>query len=100
MRARRGNETGWGTRTHPTYATYEEVEKALESMRTGKAEGPDEIPAELLKLGGETVTVAMHKMITYVWKTGIWLDSRHSRRSYRYSSRETRQFAPTTVRYP
>jgi len=28
-------------------------------MRTGKAEGPDEIPAELLKLGGETVTGAM-----------------------------------------
>ena len=54
--------------------TYEEVEKALELMRTGKAEGPDEIPAELLKLGGETVTMAMHKMITYVWKTGIWPD--------------------------
>ena len=32
--------------------TYDEVEKAIKSMRTGKAEGPDEIPAELLKLGG------------------------------------------------
>ena len=55
--------------------TYEEVEKAIKSMRTGKAEGPDEIPVELLKLGGETVTGAMHTMITYVWKTGIWPDN-------------------------
>jgi len=54
--------------------TYEEVEKAIKSMRTGKVEGPDEIPAEHLKLGGETVTGAMHKMITYIWKTGIWPD--------------------------
>jgi len=43
-------------------------------MRTGKAEGPDKIPAELLKLGGETVTGAMHKLITHVWITGNWPD--------------------------
>jgi len=55
-------------------ATYEEVEKAIKSMRTGKAEGADEIPAELLKLGGETVTGAMHNMITHVWITGNWPD--------------------------
>jgi len=77
--------------------TYGEVEKAIKSIKTGKAEGPDEIPAELLKLGGETVTGAMHKLITHVWITGNWPDNRLS---YRYSRRVTRQFALTTARYP
>ena len=54
--------------------TYEEMEKALKLVRTGKAKGPDEIPAELLKLGGDTVAEAMHKMIMYDWKTGNWPD--------------------------
>ena len=52
--------------------TYGEVEKAIKSMKTRKAEGPDEIPAELLKLGGETVTAAMHRLITHVWITRNW----------------------------
>jgi len=78
--------------------TYKEVEKALKSMRTGKAEGPDEIPAEPLKLGGETVTTAMHKMIMYVRKPESGLTTGHSRHSYRYSRREIREFALTTAR--
>ena len=76
-------------------STYEEVEKALKTMRTGKAEGPDEIPAEVRKLGGETVTMEMYKM-TYVWKTGIWPDDWTQSTFVPLLRRETRQFAPTT----
>ena len=52
--------------------TYEEVERAFKSMKVGKAVGPDEVSAELLKLGGETVTRALHKIIVKVWETGKW----------------------------
>jgi len=52
--------------------TLEEVEKALKSLKPGKAAGPDEIPAELLKLGEESVTVALHRIIVITWKTGKW----------------------------
>jgi len=34
-------------------ASLTEVEKAIKSMKPGKAAGPDEIPAELIKLGAK-----------------------------------------------
>ena len=52
--------------------TLEEVEKALKSVSTGKAAGYDGIPAEMLKLGGNSVTRAMHRLIQIVWSTGKW----------------------------
>ena len=39
-----------GGNLEPT-PSLEEVEKAIKSVKPGKAAGPDEIPAELLKLG-------------------------------------------------
>ena len=41
-------------------------------MKPGKAAGPDEIPAELLKLSKGTVNKAMHKINEGVWQTGKW----------------------------
>ncbi|KAL8572151.1 hypothetical protein ACOMHN_057826 [Nucella lapillus] len=35
--------------------SYEEVNKAIKQMTTGKAPGPDAIPAEVYKTGGETI---------------------------------------------
>jgi len=35
--------------------------KAINAMKPGKAAGPDEFPAELLKFGEGTVIKAMHK---------------------------------------
>jgi hypothetical protein len=52
--------------------TYEEVEKAMKDTHNGKAVGPDGIPIELLKAGGDTVTQAMHSIILTVWRTGQW----------------------------
>ena len=52
--------------------TLEEVKKALESTGSGKAAGPDELPVELLKLGGDSVVEALHRIIKCVWTTGKW----------------------------
>ena len=51
-----------------------ETEKALRSMANGKAMGPDELPAELLKLGlsdsSHEILLAFHDIIVAVWMTG------------------------------
>ena len=54
--------------------TVEEVNKALESIKNGKAAGPDGTPIELLKLGEDSVVKAMHRIIVCVWQTGKWPD--------------------------
>ena len=46
-----------------------EVEKDLDSMKNGKAAGPDGIPAELLKYGGKPMIEVMHKVIQWVGET-------------------------------
>jgi len=83
-------EVKLGGEREPT-STYEE-EKALKVMRTRKTEGPDEIPAELLKLGGDSVTKAMNK-ITSV--TGLRIG--HNPPPYHFSRKETRQYVLTTA---
>jgi len=55
-------------------STVEEVKKALESTKSGKAARPDGIPIELLKLGEDSVVKAMHRIIVCVWETGKWSD--------------------------
>jgi len=57
----------------------DEIEKALKSMKPGKAAGPDGLPTELLQLGGDTVARELHKIIQAVWNTGQWpVDWRNS----------------------
>jgi len=41
-------------------------------LKDGKAAEPDEIPSELLKLGGDSFASALHRIITKVWQTGKW----------------------------
>ena len=55
-------------------SSREEGEKAIKSLKDSKAAGPDEIPSELLKLGGDSVTSALHRIITLVWQIGKWLE--------------------------
>ena len=51
-----------------------ETKKALRSMVNGKAVGPDELPAELLKLvlsdSSHEILLAFHDIIVDVWMTG------------------------------
>ncbi|CAN0457206.1 unnamed protein product, partial [Ascophyllum nodosum] len=50
-----------------------ETKKTLRSMANGKAMGPDELPAELLKLGlsdnSHEILLAFHDIIVAVWMT-------------------------------
>ena len=47
-------------------------EKALKPLKPDKAVRPDGIPSEMLKLGAEKVTKALHRIIKTVWTSGQW----------------------------
>ncbi|PNF20430.1 hypothetical protein B7P43_G08115 [Cryptotermes secundus] len=48
--------------------TKEEVEEAVKEQKLNKAPGGDNIPAELLKAGGQEGTIALHRIINKVWE--------------------------------
>ena len=45
-----------------------EVELAIDKLKSHKSPGIDEIPAELIKAGGRTICLEIHKLITSIWK--------------------------------
>ena len=45
-----------------------EVELAIDKLKSHKSPGIDEIPAELIKVGGRTICLEIHKLITSIWK--------------------------------
>jgi len=50
-----------------TPLTYEEVNKAIKQMTTGKAPGLDAIPAEVYKTGGETIRSQLTSLFQSMW---------------------------------
>ncbi|PNF20714.1 hypothetical protein B7P43_G17652 [Cryptotermes secundus] len=48
--------------------TKEEVEEALKEQKLNEAPGGDNIPAELLKAGGQAGITALHRIINKVWE--------------------------------
>jgi hypothetical protein len=50
---------------HPT---VEEVRNSLRTLKNNKAPGDDNIPAELLKYGGNKVIKSIHDLVTLVWE--------------------------------
>ena len=44
-----------------------EVELAIEKLRRQKSPGTDQIPAELIKVGGRTIHLETHKLINSIW---------------------------------
>jgi len=49
-----------------------EVARAIRQTASRKATGPDEVPAELFKAGGEMVLDRMHRICVAIWETGEW----------------------------
>ena len=45
-----------------------EVELAIDKLKNHKSPGIDEIPVELIKAGGGTICLEIHKLITSIWK--------------------------------
>jgi hypothetical protein len=44
-----------------------EVEVAIEKLKSYKSPGVDQIPAELIKAGGETLRFEIYKLIKLIW---------------------------------
>jgi len=49
-----------------------EVARAIRQTASRKATGPDDVPAELFKAGGETALNRMHRICVTIWETGEW----------------------------
>ena len=45
-----------------------EVELAIDKLKSHQSPGIDQIPAELIKAGGRTICLEIHKLITSIWK--------------------------------
>ena len=45
-----------------------EVELDIDKLKSHKSHGIDQIPAELIKAGGRTICLEIHKLITSIWK--------------------------------
>ena len=45
-----------------------EFELVINRLKSHKSPGVDEIPAELIKAGGGTICLEIHKHITFIWK--------------------------------
>ena len=50
----------------------EEVEIAVASLKKGKSAGVDNIPAELVQAGGETMIFVLTEICNRIWRTGEW----------------------------
>jgi len=61
----------------------------LFSQVNGKSSGKDEVPAELLKIAGETTMDKMYRIYTVLWETGEWPDDwMNIQYSFRYQRKE------------
>ncbi|CAH1245993.1 Hypp7629 [Branchiostoma lanceolatum] len=51
-------------------SSLEETQKAIKQLQGGKAPGPDGIPSEILKEGGEAVTAKLTELLQMFWREG------------------------------
>ena len=49
---------------------YEKAEIAVASLKKGKSSGLDNIPAELVQAGGETMVDVLTEICNRIWRTG------------------------------
>ena len=59
-------------RRRSTTILHEEVEIAVAALKKRKSAGVDNIPAELVQAGGETITDVLAEICNKIWRTGEW----------------------------
>jgi hypothetical protein len=52
--------------------TYGEIKTTLLNLKSGKAAGPDRIPNEMLKYGGDGLANALRKLFNHIWLSEKW----------------------------
>jgi hypothetical protein len=57
-----------GDTTSSEVPTFEEIKISLKALINNKAPGADNMPAELLKYGGDEVARLIHKLIMDIWE--------------------------------
>ena len=50
--------------------SYDEVTACIKSLKNNKSAGPDGIPSEILKYGGESLHQLLHEFICEIWRQG------------------------------
>ena len=48
------------------------METAIKALKMGKSAGVDNVPAELVQAGGETMIDILTAICNKIWKTGEW----------------------------
>ena len=48
--------------------TFEEIQKVIHLLNSGKAPGADSIPVEVYKEGGTALTEKLHQLIQHIWQ--------------------------------
>jgi hypothetical protein len=48
-----------------------EIEVAIDNLKSHKSPGIDQIPAELIKAGGRTISCEIHKLIISIWNKDV-----------------------------
>ena len=71
----------------------EEVEIAVASLKKGKSAGVDNIPAELVQAGGETMIDVLTEICNRIWRTGLL----HSLKRATCSSARTTELSASSV---
>ena len=51
--------------------TREETEKAIRTLKPGKAAGPDGVPPDIFLYGGQAVLEAMHELVCRMWTNEV-----------------------------
>ena len=51
---------------------HRELETAVQLLKKGKSAGVNNIPAELVRAGGEDVITALTTICNKIWQTGEW----------------------------
>ena len=62
----------YDTNDDKSHIVREEVEAAVKYLKGGKSPGNDNIPAELIKNGGEAMISALTIICNKIWETGEW----------------------------